>query len=71
MTPTDRELGMSRPIEDAGWNVKPRPEVVGRQRFGNVAIARLRRRRGRLHARGRSTRHGGRSTNWLPSDMRS
>ncbi len=26
-------------LEDADWNVEPRPEVVGRQRFGNIAIA--------------------------------
>jgi spermidine dehydrogenase len=26
-------------LEDATWNVEPRPEVVGRQRFGNIAIA--------------------------------
>ena len=26
-------------MEDADWNVEPRPEVVGRQRFGNIAIA--------------------------------
>ena len=26
-------------LEDADWNVEPRPEIVGRQRFGNIAIA--------------------------------
>ena len=26
-------------LEDTAWNVEPRPEVVGRQRFGNIAIA--------------------------------
>jgi spermidine dehydrogenase len=26
-------------LEDADWNVEPAPEVVGRQRFGNFAIA--------------------------------
>lgn len=26
-------------LEDADWNVEPRPEVIGRQRFGNIAIA--------------------------------
>jgi spermidine dehydrogenase len=26
-------------LEDAAWNVEPRPEIVGRQRFGNIAIA--------------------------------
>jgi spermidine dehydrogenase len=26
-------------LEDADWNVQPRPTVVGRQRFGNIAIA--------------------------------
>jgi spermidine dehydrogenase len=26
-------------LEDADWNTEPRPEVVGRQRFGNIAIA--------------------------------
>jgi spermidine dehydrogenase len=26
-------------LEDADWNVQPAPEVVGRQRFGNIAIA--------------------------------
>jgi spermidine dehydrogenase len=26
-------------LEDADWNVKPAPEAVGRQRFGNIAIA--------------------------------
>lgn len=26
-------------LEDADWNVEPLPEVVGRQRFGNIAIA--------------------------------
>ncbi len=26
-------------LEDADWNVEPAPEVVGRQRFGNIAIA--------------------------------
>jgi len=26
-------------LEDADWNVDPPPEVVGRQRFGNIAIA--------------------------------
>jgi spermidine dehydrogenase len=26
-------------LEDADWNVVPRPETVGRQRFGNIAIA--------------------------------
>ncbi len=26
-------------LEDADWNVEPPPEVVGRQRFGNIAIA--------------------------------
>jgi spermidine dehydrogenase len=26
-------------LEDAAWNVEPRPEVVGRQRFGHIAIA--------------------------------
>jgi len=26
-------------LEDADWNVEPRPEVVGRQRFGRIAIA--------------------------------
>ncbi len=26
-------------LEDADWNMEPRPEVVGRQRFGNIAIA--------------------------------
>jgi spermidine dehydrogenase len=26
-------------LEDADWNTEPPPEVVGRQRFGNVAIA--------------------------------
>jgi spermidine dehydrogenase len=26
-------------LEDPSWNSEPRPEVVGRQRFGNIAIA--------------------------------
>jgi spermidine dehydrogenase len=26
-------------LEDADWNVEPRPEIVGRQRFGHIAIA--------------------------------
>ena len=26
-------------LEDPDWNTEPPPEVVGRQRFGNVAIA--------------------------------
>ena len=26
-------------LEDTAWNVEPRPEIVGRQRFGNIAIA--------------------------------
>jgi spermidine dehydrogenase len=26
-------------LEDAGWNAEPRAEVVGRQRFGSIAIA--------------------------------
>ncbi len=26
-------------LEDADWNVEPRPEVIGRLRFGNIAIA--------------------------------
>jgi spermidine dehydrogenase len=26
-------------LEDPDWNVEPPPEEVGRQRFGNVAIA--------------------------------
>jgi len=26
-------------LEDADWNAEPRPEVVGRRRFGNIAIA--------------------------------
>jgi spermidine dehydrogenase len=26
-------------LEDADWNVEPRPETVGRQRFGHIAIA--------------------------------
>jgi spermidine dehydrogenase len=26
-------------LEDADWNMEPAPEVVGRQRFGNIAIA--------------------------------
>jgi spermidine dehydrogenase len=26
-------------LEDADWNMDPPPEVVGRQRFGNIAIA--------------------------------
>ena len=26
-------------LEDAAWNVEPAPEVVGRQRFGRIAIA--------------------------------
>jgi spermidine dehydrogenase len=26
-------------LEDDDWNVEPRPEVVGRRRFGNIAIA--------------------------------
>jgi spermidine dehydrogenase len=26
-------------LEDADWNVEPAPEAVGRQRFGNIAIA--------------------------------
>ena len=26
-------------LEDANWNADPRPETVGRQRFGNIAIA--------------------------------
>ncbi len=26
-------------LEDADWNVEPAPETVGRQRFGNIAIA--------------------------------
>jgi spermidine dehydrogenase len=26
-------------LEDADWNVEPPPEVVGRRRFGNIAIA--------------------------------
>jgi spermidine dehydrogenase len=26
-------------LEDADWNTEPPPEVVGRQRFGNIAIA--------------------------------
>jgi spermidine dehydrogenase len=26
-------------LEDADWNTEPGPEVVGRQRFGNIAIA--------------------------------
>jgi len=26
-------------LEDPDWNVEPRPEVVGRQRFGHIAIA--------------------------------
>jgi spermidine dehydrogenase len=26
-------------LEDAAWNVEPRPEVVGRKRFGSIAIA--------------------------------
>ena len=26
-------------LEDANWNVEPGPEVVGRQRFGDIAIA--------------------------------
>jgi spermidine dehydrogenase len=26
-------------LEDADWNTEPAPEVVGRQRFGNIAIA--------------------------------
>ena len=26
-------------LEDADWNTEPRPELVGRRRFGNIAIA--------------------------------
>ena len=26
-------------LEDADWNMEPAPETVGRQRFGNIAIA--------------------------------
>ena len=26
-------------LEDTAWNVEPRPEIIGRQRFGNIAIA--------------------------------
>ena len=26
-------------LEDAAWNAEPAPEVVGRQRFGHIAIA--------------------------------
>jgi spermidine dehydrogenase len=26
-------------LEDANWNADPPPETVGRQRFGNIAIA--------------------------------
>lgn len=26
-------------LEDADWNVEPRPEIIGRQRFGQIAIA--------------------------------
>jgi spermidine dehydrogenase len=26
-------------LEDANWNVQPAPEVIGRRRIGNIAIA--------------------------------
>jgi spermidine dehydrogenase len=26
-------------LEDADWNMEPAPETIGRQRFGNIAIA--------------------------------